>query len=96
MVYTKIFQRCNTHSYRYQIIGLIFVSHINALVSSSRFICIPCIQGVGPGAVVKAACLESRRSGVRFPLWHSGFKVSSPLTRKIFNIGWSLRDRDVA
>ena len=28
----------------------------------------------GPGAVVKAACLESRRSRVRAPLWHSSFK----------------------
>ena len=26
------------------------------------------------GAVVKAACLESRRSRVRTPLWHSSFK----------------------
>ena len=29
--------------------------------------------GGGPGAVVEAACLESRRSRVRTPLWHSSF-----------------------
>ena len=36
-------------------------------------------------AVVKAFCLESRRSRFRPPLWHSGFKetnISSPLTRQ--------------
>ena len=32
------------------------------------------VQGVGPGAVVKAACLESRSSRDRTPLWHSNFK----------------------
>ena len=31
-------------------------------------------MGRGPAAVVKAACLESRRSRVRTPLWHSSFK----------------------
>ena len=29
------------------------------------------VQGWGPGAVVKAACLESQKSRVRAPLWHS-------------------------
>ena len=46
--------------------------------------CTSC-QGEGPGAVVKAAGLKSRRSRVRAPLWHLNFKVkhvSSPLTRK--------------
>ena len=39
--------------------------------------------GRGPGAVVKASCLESRRLRLRTPLWLSSFKnVSSPLTRK--------------
>ena len=32
------------------------------------------IQGGGPCAVVKAACLESRRSRVRTPLWPSSVK----------------------
>ena len=39
----------------------------------------------GPDAVVKAACLESRRSRVQTPLWPSSVKkqsVSSPLTRE--------------
>ena len=31
-------------------------------------------QGSGPGAVVKTACLENRRSRVRIPLWPSRFK----------------------
>ena len=50
-------------------------------------------QGRGPGAVVKAACLESRRSRVqslRTQLWHSSIKeqnVSFPLTR-IDSILW--------
>ena len=42
-------------------------------------------EGGDPGAVVKAACLESLGSPVRTPLWHSSFKetkVHSPLTRK--------------
>ena len=33
-----------------------------------------CIGGEGPDAVVKAACLESRRSWVRTPPWPSSFK----------------------
>ena len=33
--------------------------------------------GGGPGAVVKAACLNSRRSRVRIPLCHSSFKKAS-------------------
>ena len=39
----------------------------------------------GPDAVVESACVESRRSRVRTPLWPLRFKekkVSSPLTRK--------------
>ena len=42
------------------------------------------INGGGPGAVVKAACLESRRSRVWTPLWSSISKkqnVSPPLSR---------------
>ena len=31
-------------------------------------------QGGGPGAVVKATCLKSRRSRVRTPLWPPSFK----------------------
>ena len=31
-------------------------------------------KGGGPGAVVKAACLESRRSRIGTPLWSSSFK----------------------
>ena len=38
--------------------------------------------GEGPGAVVKAACLESRRSRVQTPLCVKKQSVSSPLTRK--------------
>ena len=40
--------------------------------------------GGGPGAVAKAACLESRRSRDRAPLWPSSLKnnrnISSPVT----------------
>ena len=32
------------------------------------------MQGRGPAAVVKAACLESRRLRVRTPLWPPSFK----------------------
>ena len=47
-------------------------------------------QGRGPGAVVKAACLESQRSRLQTPLWPSSFKeknVSPGLTRK-YSILW--------
>ena len=56
-------------------------------------------QGRGPGSVVKAACLESRRSRVLTPLWPSIFKetnVSSPLTRIDSIFVGNLRDREVA
>ena len=50
------------------------------------YICAFFLQGVGSGAVVKAACLKSRRSRLRAPLWPSKKlprkNVSSPLTRK--------------
>ena len=53
----------------------------------------------GPGAVVKAVCLESLRSRVRTPVWHSSFKEAkcffSAHSGK-FNIVGSLRDREVA
>ena len=35
---------------------------------------VPPDSGAGPDAVVKAACLESRRSRFRAPLWPSSFK----------------------
>ena len=50
-----------------------------------------------PGAVFIAACLESRRSRVRTPLWHSSFKETEcffPLTRKDWIFwGASVTDR---
>ena len=52
----------------------------------------------GPGAVVKGACLESRRSRVRTPLWNSSFKetkCSFPALTK-FQDCEELRDREVA
>ena len=48
------------------------------------------VQGGGLGAVVKTACLESRKSGVRAPLWPSSFKEKIcffPLTCK-YSILW--------
>ena len=38
----------------------------------------------GPGALLKAACLESQRLWAQTPLWHSSLKqnVYSPLTRE--------------
>ena len=45
-------------------------------------------SGGGPGAVVKSAYLESRRSRALTPFWPSSFKetnVSSPLTREDLN-----------
>ena len=56
-------------------------------------------KSVGPGAVVKAACLEGRRSMVRTPLWHSSFnetKCFFPALSLWFNIVGNLRDREVA
>ena len=53
----------------------------------------------GPGAVVEAACLQSRRSRVQTPLWLPSFKEAKcffPSHSKIFNIVGSLRDREVA
>ena len=35
--------------------------------------------GGGPGAVVKSACLESRRLRVQTPFWHSHFKEAQCL-----------------
>ena len=37
-------------------------------------VCLPVYLGRGPGAVAKAACLESRGSRVRALLLHSSFK----------------------
>ena len=51
------------------------------------------------GAVVKAACLESRRSQVRTSLWPSIFKQTKcffPAHLERFNIVGSLCDREVA
>ena len=49
--------------------------------------------------MVKAACLESRVSWVRTPLWHSSFKETKcffPAHSERFNIVGSLREREVA
>ena len=49
------------------------------------------MKGMGPGAVVKATCLESQRSRVRVPLWPLSFKETkgfSPLTRKDSIFPW--------
>ena len=46
----------------------------------------------GPGAVLKTAYLESRRSRVQSPLWPSSFKetnVSFPITPKYSKLGES-------
>ena len=56
-------------------------------------------RGGGPGAVVKAACLESRRSRGRTPLWLSSFKETKCVFTAHswwFNIAGNLRDREVA
>ena len=47
----------------------------------------------------KAACLESRRSRVRAPLWPSSFKKTEcffPAHPQRFNIVWNLRDQEEA
>ena len=57
---------------------LALIPGVNAVASDP-------VNGGPPGAVGKAACLESRRSRVRPTLWQSGFRetnVSSPLTRE--------------
>ena len=57
------------------------------------------VLGRGPGAVVKAACLESRKSRVRTPLWDACFKEKKYLFLAHswrFNIVGGLRDREVA
>ena len=56
-------------------------------------------MGGRPGAVVKAACLESRKSRVRAPLWPQSVKETKcffSADPQLFNIVKSLRDRDVA
>ena len=56
-------------------------------------------KGRGHGAVVKAACLDSRRSRVRTPLWPSSLKETKcffPAHPKSFNSVGSLRDWEVA
>ena len=53
----------------------------------------------GPGAVVKAACLGSRRFQTRTPLWHSSYKETKcffPAHFWRFNLLGSLRDREGA
>ena len=55
--------------------------------------------GGGACSVVKAACLESRRTRARLPLWHSNFKetkCSFPAHSWRFNIVRSHRNREVA
>ena len=53
----------------------------------------------GPGAVAKAACLESRRLQVRTPLWPLSFKETKCFfpahSYRFIDVG-SLRDREVA
>ena len=39
------------------------------------FTLIPCAMGGNPGTMVKAACLENRRSRVRTPLWNFGVRT---------------------
>ena len=54
--------------------------------------------GGGAGAVVEAACLESRRSRVLVPLWHPNFKETKcffPAHAERLNIVGNLRDREV-
>ena len=55
------------------------------------------IRAGGPGAVVKTACLKSRRLRVRTPLWPLRFKetnVSFPQTHKDSTLwGTSLTER---
>ena len=49
-------------------------------------------------AVVKTACLESRRSQIRTPLWHASIKETKyffPAHSLRFNMVGSLRDREV-
>ena len=74
------------------IVCLSYVSNFNKCYET------PCCTGGGPGAVVKVACLESRRSRGRTPLWHSSFKETTcffPAHSQRFNIVGSLRDREV-
>ena len=55
-------------------------------------------EGGGAGAVVEAACLESRRSRVLVPLWHPNFKETKcffPAHAERLNIVGKLRDREV-
>ena len=59
----------------------------------------PPMLGWGPGAVVKTACLGSRRSRVRAPLWPSSLQKTKcffPAHSYRLNIVGSLRDRGVA
>ena len=65
------------------------------VIPRSRFKVVSCKRkGGGPAAVVKAACLESRRLRVRTPLWPPSFKETNVSQR--FNIVGSLCDREVA
>ena len=51
------------------------------------------------GEVVKAACLKSRTSWARIPLWPSSFKETKcllPTESRRFNIMGNLPDREVA
>ena len=60
--------------------------------------CLNNATGGGPGAVFKAACLESRRSQGRTPLCHSSFKETKMfLPRSLVEIQYcvSLCDREV-
>ena len=79
------------------------ISDVKILMSEikwfSRFYIILGYGRAGPGAVIKAACLVSRRSHIQTPPWHSSFKETKcffSAHSQIFNIVGSLHDRDVA
>ena len=78
----------------YSIAGIIYILVIRTIVPVKlRYISLKCALshvvvinlGCGPGVVVKAACLEGRRSRVRTALWPSSLKKVF-LTRSLVKI----------
>ena len=59
---------------------MIFFTHSQL----KNYVSIQFNTGGGPGAVVEAACLKSRRPRVRAPLWPTNFKESKCYTKIFF------------
>ena len=66
------------------------IAHINKALYSIFLYRVTTYPGGGPDAVVKATCLESRRSKVRTPLWHSSFRETACFSQELLTRKYSI------